>query len=77
MGAGFSILMLVVFVVGCLIAYTMGLNHQRCPHHWHAADAMIAWECCLCHYERDGLPGPDGTRACDAKGYLADDRSDH
>ena len=36
-----------------------------CSHHWHAADAMIAWFCCRCGDERDGMPrdGRDRVRA--------------
>jgi hypothetical protein len=29
-------------------------------HWWHPADAMIAWHCCRCGAERDGMP-KDGT----------------
>jgi hypothetical protein len=25
-------------------------------HWWHPADAMIAWFCCVCDKERDGMP---------------------
>ena len=77
MSGGWSILLVLLFVGGCIVAHTMGLNQQRCPHHWHAADPMLAWECCLCHTERDGMPGPDGTRAGAAEGNLADDRPHH
>ena len=37
----------------------------RCAHHWHAADEMIAWFCCRCGDERDGMPqdGRDPLRA--------------
>lgn len=27
-----------------------------CAHHWHPADAMIAWRCCRCVKETDGWP---------------------
>jgi hypothetical protein len=30
-------------------------------HWWHPADAMIAWFCCRCGAERDGMP-QDGSR---------------
>lgn len=74
---GFWILMLLLFMLGCLVSWVAGVNYQRCPHHWHAVDPMLAWQCCLCDHERDGTPGPDGTRACAAIGELADDRHHH
>jgi hypothetical protein len=33
---------------------------QAGGHWWHPADAMIAWFCCRCGAERDGMP-KDGT----------------
>jgi hypothetical protein len=30
-------------------------------HWWHPADAMIAWFCCQCGTDRDGMPR-DGSR---------------
>jgi len=30
-------------------------------HWWHPADPMIAWFCCQCGAERDGMP-QDGSR---------------
>jgi hypothetical protein len=33
---------------------------RRDGHFWHPADAMIAWYCCNCGTERDGMP-QDGT----------------
>lgn len=34
-----------------------------CRHHWHPADPMIAWQCCHCGMERDGMP-QDLTYLC-------------
>lgn len=33
---------------------------KRGGHWWHPADPMIAWFCCQCGTERDGMP-KDGT----------------
>jgi len=77
MSLGGSLCIIAVAAILALVLLVADLNRRRCPHHWHAADAMIAWKCCLCGYERDGTPGPDGVKACNAKGDLADDRAEH
>ena len=35
-------------------------NSSQSGHWWHPADPMIAWFCCQCGAERDGMP-KDGT----------------
>jgi hypothetical protein len=35
--------------------------HKAGGHWWHPADAMIAWFCCQCGVNRDGIP-QDGSR---------------
>jgi hypothetical protein len=35
--------------------------HRNGGHWWHPADPMIAWFCCNCGAERDGMP-QDGSR---------------
>ena len=36
---------------------------KQIGHCWHPADAMIAWFCCECGSERDGMP-PHTCRLC-------------
>lgn len=36
--------------------FSIWRGQLRCAHHWHPADAMIAWECCWCGKEADGMP---------------------
>jgi hypothetical protein len=43
---------------------------QRTSHCWHPADAMIAWFCCMCSAELDGMP-PRRCIYCPAKEQLA------
>lgn len=52
------------------------LRGPRCRHHWHPADAMIAWSCCWCETERDGMPINDTSNCAEEAQMLRRERDE-
>jgi hypothetical protein len=50
--------------VSILLAKFVWWQRLICQHHWHAFDAMIAWDCCWCGKEIDASNPRDRTAAC-------------